>query len=151
MENQNQHTGIAPPDAKTKFGKMTVEDLKDALRNATIPARLQTTKEKLAELAPELKKQLARGHTVVSMAAALQAHGMQVSARTIGKMLRTTKSPKMPQSQTSTPVCKQCTLNCIHDKNNEWFCPRCRSPAEQQKPPTLQEAELQQRERQRGG
>ena len=94
MENQNERIEIPGKSAKTELDEMTVDLLKNALRNAAIPLRQRTKKQTLAEFASELKKQLARGHTAASMAAVLQANGMQVSATTIGKMLATAKTPK---------------------------------------------------------
>ena len=39
----------------------------------------------MRQLVPELVKMLARGHTMDSVAAALAARGMQISARTISR------------------------------------------------------------------
>lgn len=84
MENQPNDTENAQPSA----AGVTVEMLKNALRAAPLPTRPPTKKDKLTELMPELKKQLTRGHTADSLAAALTAGGLQVSARALRVLLQ---------------------------------------------------------------
>lgn len=67
--------------------RATVEVLARALRAAPVPARELTKKEKLEALVPELKKQLARGHTFDSLANVLTTKGLPVSGRALRALL----------------------------------------------------------------
>ena len=73
---------------KKLFDKVQVDQLKNSLVNAPIPARKLTQKETVIELLPTLKELLERGHDVASIAAVLAANGLLISARALSLLMR---------------------------------------------------------------
>ena len=78
-EIKNSDTGIAPMHAKNMFDKEMVKRLETALRSAPLPDLKMTRNDALQALAPELRRQLERGHTVDSLADLLGAAGLPSS------------------------------------------------------------------------
>lgn len=75
--------------ARALLEEVHVQCLADTLQSAPPPPRKLTQREALVQLIPALKSSLKRGHTVDSLAAVLQAQGVEVSARTLRQLLNT--------------------------------------------------------------
>ena len=70
------------------FDAAALKKIESAIKSAPLPPRKLTKTEALAELVPELQKQLQRGHTVASLALALGANGLLVGERKLAQLLR---------------------------------------------------------------
>lgn len=80
-----------------KTEKLTAEHLigiAGRIAAAPPPAKQLTSADALRQLLPTLRKMLSSGHTADSIAAALQAEGLQVSPRAVSQVLRTRKTSR---------------------------------------------------------
>jgi hypothetical protein len=89
MPNTEQNS-VKKSDVKAMklFDAAALKKIESVIKSAPLPPRKLTKTEALSELIPELKRQHVRGHTAVSLAAALDANGLHVSVRKMAQLLR---------------------------------------------------------------
>ena len=88
---------------KKLFDRAQVDQLKNSLVNAPIPARKFTQKETVVELLPTLKELKDRGHCAASIAAVLAANGLLINARALSSLLRDAGQKDGPKSLRRQP------------------------------------------------
>lgn len=81
--------------------KSEIEGMAARLLDVPPPDRELTKKEALENLLPTLKKMQARGHTLDSIRASLEAEGLRVSVRAIRQVLGTSRGRKGARASAS--------------------------------------------------
>jgi len=84
----------------TKITHEHIDGIAERIAAAPVPARPLTTVEAVQRLLPTLAKMQRAGHTPDSLSATLQTEGLQVSARSLARMLRTGKTRRRASGST---------------------------------------------------
>jgi hypothetical protein len=83
--------------------KLTGEHLvgiAERIVDAPAPAKPLTTGDAVRQLLPTLRKMQSAGHTPDSIAPLLQTEGLQISARALARLMRTSKSSRRASGST---------------------------------------------------